>query len=108
MDLDQHGNGIPPRLDGQRDREQSNSIGTRSTSRHLGRESLATRDVVNALAERLGLADAPAQVKAPWARYVDSKPDGSSGYWQNTSAQVDQKARGLIHLMLTSSDYHLC
>ena len=32
----------------------------------------------------------------------------ATSFSQNTSAQVDQKVRGLIHLMLTSSDYHLC
>jgi uncharacterized protein (DUF1800 family) len=75
----------------------------------LAGKTLATpTDLVNALADRLGLADAPPQVRANWAKYVDSKSDGSRGYWQNTSAQVDQKARGLIHLMLTNSDYHLC
>ena len=73
-----------------------------------GKTLTTPTDVVNALADRLGLADAPPQVRATWAKYVDSKSDGSRGYWQNTSAQLDQKARGLIHLMLTSSDYHLC
>jgi uncharacterized protein (DUF1800 family) len=86
------------------------SNGTRiDLAQLLAGQTLATpTDVVDALADRLGLADAPPQVKATWAKYVDSKSDGSRGYWQNTSAQVDQKARGLIHLMLTSSDYHLC
>jgi uncharacterized protein (DUF1800 family) len=73
-----------------------------------GKTLTTPTDVVNALADRLGLADAPPQVKAAWANYVDSRSDGSRGYWQNTSAQVDQKVRGLLHLMLTSSDYHLC
>jgi uncharacterized protein (DUF1800 family) len=86
------------------------SNGTRIDLAQLlaGKTLTTPTDVVNALADRLGLADAPPQVKATWAKYVDSKSDGSRGYWQNTSAQVDQKVRGLIHLMLTSSDYHLC
>ncbi|HYK42566.1 MAG TPA: DUF1800 family protein, partial [Thermoanaerobaculia bacterium] len=72
-------------------------------------KSLATpRDVVNALADRLGLADAPPETLAVWEKYVDSKPDGSRGYWTNTAAQVDQKVRGLAHLMITSAEYHLC
>jgi uncharacterized protein (DUF1800 family) len=73
-----------------------------------GKTLTTPTDVVNALADRLGLADAPFEVRAAWAKYVDSKSDGSRGYWHNTPAQVDQKARGLIHLMLTSADYHLC
>ncbi len=73
-----------------------------------GKTLTTPTDVVNALADRLGLADTPPQVKAAWAKYVDSKSDGSRGYWQNTPAQVEQKVRGLIHLMLTGSDYHLC
>jgi uncharacterized protein (DUF1800 family) len=86
------------------------SSGTRIDLAQLlaGKTLTTPTDVVNALADRLGLADAPPQVKAAWAKYVDSKSDGSRGYWQNTSAQVDQKVRGLLHLMLTSSDYHLC
>jgi hypothetical protein len=64
--------------------------------------------VVEALIDRFGLSDVPAQTRATWGKYVDSRSDGSRGYWQNTSAQTDVKVRGLIHLMLTSSDYHLC
>jgi uncharacterized protein (DUF1800 family) len=72
-------------------------------------KSLATpRDVVNALADRLGLAEAPPETLAVWEKYVDSRPDGSRGYWTNTAAQVDQKVRGLAHLMITSAEYHLC
>ncbi len=74
----------------------------------VSQKSLATpRDVVTALADRLGLADAPPGSQAVWEKYVDSKPDGSRGYWTNTPAAVDQKVRGLLHLMLTSADYHL-
>jgi uncharacterized protein (DUF1800 family) len=65
-------------------------------------------DVVNALADRFGLADIPPETRASWVKYVDSKADGSRGYWQNTAAQADVKVRGLLHLMLTSPDYHLC
>ncbi len=65
-------------------------------------------DVVDALIDRFGLSDVPPQTRAVWAAYVDSRSDGSRGYWQNTASQADVKVRGLIHLMLTSADYHLC
>ena len=75
----------------------------------LAGKTLATAsEVVDALIDRFGLSDTPAQTRAVWIKYVDSKSDGSRGYWQNTSAQTDVKVRGLIHLMLTTSDYHLC
>jgi len=74
----------------------------------LAGKSLATAtDVVDALTDRLGLADVTPQTKAVWAKYVDSKSDGSKGFWQNTSSAIDQKVRGVIHLMLTSPDFHL-
>ena len=74
----------------------------------LAGKSLATAtDVVDALTDRLGLADATPQTKAVWAKYVDSRSDGSKGFWQNTSSAIDQKVRGVIHLMLTSPDFHL-
>jgi uncharacterized protein (DUF1800 family) len=73
-----------------------------------GKTLAAANDVVEALIDRFGLSDVPAQTRATWGKYVDSKSDGSRGYWQNTSAQTDVKVRGLIHLMLTGSDYHLC
>ena len=72
-----------------------------------GKSLTTPRDVVTALADRLGLADALPGTQAVWEKYVDSKADGSRGYWTNTPAAVDQKVRGLLHLMLTSADYHL-
>ena len=45
---------------------------------------------------------------AVWEKYVDSRPDGSRGFWTNTPTQVEQKVRGLAHLMVTSAEYHLC
>jgi uncharacterized protein (DUF1800 family) len=73
-----------------------------------GKALAIAHDVVNAVADRLGLADASPDYLAVWEKYVDSRPDGSRGFWTNTPTQVDQKVRGLIHLMLTSADYHLC
>jgi len=73
-----------------------------------GRPLATARDVVDALAERFGLEDAAPATLAVWEKYVDSRPDGSRGYWQNTPAALDAKVRGLAHLMLTSADFHLC
>lgn len=70
-----------------------------------GRPLDTASDVVNALADRLGLAEAPAASKAVWEQYVSARDDGSRGVWQNTPANVDKKVRGLIHLMLTSPDF---
>ena len=108
--LDQHGNGLRPRLDDEYDRDQP----AHQRDADRPRAALGRKDAGDADGRRQrpgGPArprGRPAQAKAAWAKYVDSKSDGSRGYWQNTSAQVDQKVRGLIHLMLTSSDYHLC
>jgi uncharacterized protein (DUF1800 family) len=73
-----------------------------------GRTTTSPVNVVNALVDRFGLTDVSPETRAVWTKYVDSKSDGSRGYWQNTPAQVDVKVRGLIHLMLTSPEYHLC
>jgi uncharacterized protein (DUF1800 family) len=86
------------------------TTGTRiDVSQLVAGKTLATpADVVNALVDRLGLADVPPQTRADWEKYVDSNPNGSRGYWKNESARVDVKVRGLLHLMLTSPDYQLC
>lgn len=84
--------------------------GTRiDVSQLVAGKNLSTpSDVVNALVDRFGLSGVPPQTKADWAKYVDSNPNGSPGYWKNEPARLDVKVRGLIHLMLTSPDYHLC
>ena len=91
----------------------STNRGTTGTSMNpaalvAGKPLATARNVVDALADRLGVADAAPAVLAAWEKYVDARPDGSRGYWQNTPAAVDVKVRGLVHLMLTSSDFHLC
>jgi uncharacterized protein (DUF1800 family) len=73
-----------------------------------GKKTGTPADVVNALADRFGLADAAPATRAVWEKYVDAKTDGSRGFWNNSASAIDQKVRGLMHLMLTTSDYHLC
>jgi uncharacterized protein (DUF1800 family) len=75
-----------------------------------GKTLTTARDVIIALADRFGLADVAPAVLATWEKYVDSRSDGTRGYWQNTPAAVaiDAKVRGLVHLMLTCADFHLC
>ena len=38
---------------------------------------------------------------------MNANDDGSRGNWTNTSASVDKKVRGVVHLMLTSPAFHL-
>ena len=86
------------------------TTGTRIDVNQLvaGKTLATAADVVAALADRFGLSDVPPETRADWVKYVDSNPDGSAGYWRNEPARLDVKARGLLHLMLTSPDYHLC
>jgi hypothetical protein len=46
-------------------------------------------------------------VRAGWIAYMNANDDGSRGNWTNTSANVDKKVRGVVHLMLTSPAFHL-
>jgi uncharacterized protein (DUF1800 family) len=73
-----------------------------------GRSTATAADLDAAIADRFGLADAAPQSRAVWEKYADAKADGTRGYYQNTPAVLDQKARGLLHLMLTSPDFHFC
>jgi uncharacterized protein (DUF1800 family) len=73
-----------------------------------GRTAGSAADLVDFLADRLGLSDAAPQSRAVWEKYVDARSDGSRGYFQNTAAVLDVKTRGLLHLMLTSSDFQFC
>ena len=73
-----------------------------------GHGTATAADLVAALADRFGLADAAPQSRAVWEKYADAKADGTRGYYQSTPAVLDQKVRGLVHLMLTSPDFHFC
>ena len=72
-----------------------------------GRPLATAADVVSAVADRLGLSEAPARSRAVWESYVSARDDGSRGTWTNTPANVDKKVRGLVHLLLTSPEYQL-
>ena len=72
-----------------------------------GRPLSTAAEVVAAVADRLGLAEAPTRSRAVWESYVVARDDGSRGTWTNTPANVDKKVRGLVHLMLTSPEYQL-
>ena len=63
--------------------------------------------VVDILADRLNVGDVAPDVRASWIAYMNANDDGSRGTWTNTTASVDKKVRGLVHLMLTSPAFHL-
>ncbi len=63
--------------------------------------------VVDILADRLNISDVAPDVRAAWITYMNANDDGSRGTWTNTTANVDKKVRGLVHLMLTSPAFHL-
>jgi uncharacterized protein (DUF1800 family) len=85
------------------------SNGTRfDTSKILASKDASTAEkVVDILADRLNIADVAPDVRASWIAYMNANDDGSRGTWTNTTANVDKKVRGLVHLMLTSPAFHL-
>ncbi|HEX9148797.1 MAG TPA: DUF1800 domain-containing protein [Thermoanaerobaculia bacterium] len=85
------------------------TTGTRFDPARLlaGRDASTAEKVVDILADRFNVADVSARVRASWIEYMNANDDGSRGTWTNTSANVDKKVRGLIHLMLTGPAFHL-
>ena len=85
------------------------STGTRFDPNKLlaGKDASTADKVVDILADRLNIADVAPDVRAAWASYMNTADDGSRMTWTNTSANIDKKVRGLIHLMLTSPAFHL-
>jgi uncharacterized protein (DUF1800 family) len=78
------------------------------TTKILGSKDASTAEkVVDILADRLNVADVAPDVRASWIAYMNANDDGSRGTWTNTTANVDKKVRGLVHLMLTSPAFHL-
>jgi uncharacterized protein (DUF1800 family) len=63
--------------------------------------------VVDALAARLNVDDVSEEIREAWIDYVDANDDGSPGTWAHTPEAVDEKVRGLVHVMLTSPAFHL-
>ena len=81
------GHGLRPRLVHELARDEPGHDGNphrRRSARPPGKTLATARDVVNALADRLGLADAPPEILAVWEKYVDSRPDGSRGLLDRT------------------------
>ena len=72
-----------------------------------GHDASTASQVVDILAGRLNVDDAPATVRDAWIDYMNRNDDGSLGTWTNTAANVDKKVRGLAHIMLTSPVFHL-
>ncbi len=72
-----------------------------------GQDASTAEKVVDLLARRLNLEDVSGQIRAAWVDYMNRGDDGSLGTWANTPAGVDEKVRGLVHLMLTSPAFQL-
>jgi uncharacterized protein (DUF1800 family) len=72
-----------------------------------GRDASTADKVVDIFADRLNLSDVAPDVRTAWISYMNANDDGSRGNWTNTTANVDKKVRGLVHLMLTSPAFHL-
>ncbi|MEP6992919.1 MAG: DUF1800 domain-containing protein [Acidobacteriota bacterium] len=72
-----------------------------------GHDASTAAKVVDILADRLNVADAPPQTRNAWIDYMNRNDDGSLGTWTNTTANVDKKVRGLVHIMLTSPEFQL-
>jgi hypothetical protein len=72
-----------------------------------GHDTSSAEKVVDLLADRLNVADAPPDTRMAWIDYMNRGDDGGIATWTNTPANVDKKVRGLVHLMLTSPSFHL-
>ncbi len=72
-----------------------------------GQDASTADQVVDLLAGRLNLASVPPEVRAAWIAYLNARDDGSPGAWTNTAENVDEKVRGLVHVMLTNPDFQL-
>ena len=72
-----------------------------------GHEVSTAAGVVDALAGRLNVDDVSREIRDAWIDYVNANDDGSPGTWVHTPEAVDEKVRGLVHVMLTSPAFHL-
>jgi uncharacterized protein (DUF1800 family) len=72
-----------------------------------GRDTSTAEKVVDILADRFNVGDVSSLIRLSWIEYMNANDDGSRGNWTNTTANVDKKVRGLVHLMLTSPAFHL-
>ncbi|HEV2064101.1 MAG TPA: DUF1800 family protein, partial [Thermoanaerobaculia bacterium] len=85
------------------------SSGTRFDANALlsGHDASTADKVVDLLADRLNISDAPPGTRLAWIDYMNRDDAGNRVTWTNTSGNVDKKVRGLVHLMLTSPAFHL-
>ena len=72
-----------------------------------GHDASTAAKVVDLLSDRLNVDDVSSEVRAAWIDYMNRNDDGTLGTWTNTSANVDKKVRGLVHILLTSPAFHL-
>ncbi len=72
-----------------------------------GQDASTAEGVVDALAARLNVDDVSGEIRDAWIDYVSPATAGALGIWTNTPEAVDEKVRGLVHVMLTSPAFHL-
>jgi hypothetical protein len=72
-----------------------------------GHDASTADKVVDLLADRLNVSDAPTATRLAWINYMNRNDSGNLVPWTNTPANVDKKVRGLAHLMLTSPAFHV-
>lgn len=70
-----------------------------------GHDASTASKVVDLLAARLNVTDAPPATRLSWIDYMNRDDAGNRVTW--TPDNVDKKVRGLVHLMLTSPAFHL-
>jgi uncharacterized protein (DUF1800 family) len=72
-----------------------------------GADASTAEGVVDALASRLNVDEVSGDVRSAWVAYLEANDDGSRGTWTNDAASVDEKVRGLVHVMLTGPAFQL-
>jgi uncharacterized protein (DUF1800 family) len=72
-----------------------------------GADASTAEGVADALAGRLNLENVSSEVRAAWVAYLEASDDGSRGAWTNDAAHVDEKVRGLVHVMLSGPAFQL-
>ena len=72
-----------------------------------GVDASTAEAVVDAIAARLNLGRAGADVREAWIAYLEANDDGSRGGWVNDAAHVDEKVRGLVHVMLSGPGFQI-
>ena len=71
-----------------------------------GQDASTAEKVVDILAARLNVDDVSSDIRAAWIDYMSRNDDGTLGTWTNTTANIDKKVRGLVHVLLTAPAFH--